>query len=70
MHKEDDRYKKQHDRVELNHTSLYWGTNGRYYWKDSSLDNRYCNRYSCDWFNQYFLLWFIFRIRFIPVIIG
>jgi len=43
------------------------GTNGRYYWKDSSLDNRYCNWYSCDWFNRYFLLWFIFRIGFIPV---
>ncbi|CAN6587745.1 unnamed protein product [Malus baccata var. baccata] len=56
--------------VELNRTSLYWGTNGRYYWKDSSLDNRYCSRYSCDRFNRYFLLWFIFRIRFIPVIIG
>ena len=46
------------------------GINGRYYWKDSSLDNRYCSRYSCDRFNRYFLLWFIFRIRFIPVIIG
>ena len=46
------------------------GINGRYYWKDSSLDNRYCNRYSCDWFNRYFLLWFIFWIRFIPLVIG
>ncbi|GER57431.1 NAD(P)H-quinone oxidoreductase subunit 2 B [Striga asiatica] len=55
--------------VELNRTSLYWGlllifhdhlmklegsgVNGRYYWKDSSLDNRYCNWYSCDRFNRY-----------------
>ncbi|RXH84269.1 hypothetical protein DVH24_027168 [Malus domestica] len=38
--------------VELNRTSLYWGTNGRYYWKDSSLDNRYYSRYSCDRFNR------------------
>ena len=46
------------------------GINGWYYWKDSSLDNRYCNWYSCDRFNWYFLLWFIFRIGFIPVVIG
>ncbi|KAF7849089.1 hypothetical protein BT93_L1255 [Corymbia citriodora subsp. variegata] len=45
------------------------GINGRYYWKDSSLDNRYCNGYSCDWFNRYFLLWFILRVGFISVII-
>ncbi|EPS74273.1 hypothetical protein M569_00483, partial [Genlisea aurea] len=45
------------------------GINGRHYWKDSSLDNRYCNWYSCDWLNRYFLLWVIFRIRFIPVVI-
>ena len=45
------------------------GINGRYYWKDSSLDNRYCNWYSCDRFNWYFLLWFIFRIGLIPVVI-
>ncbi|QCD93797.1 hypothetical protein DEO72_LG5g1873 [Vigna unguiculata] len=38
------------------------GINGRYYWKNSSLDNRYCNWYYCDRFNWYFLLWFIFRI--------
>ncbi|KAL3648504.1 hypothetical protein CASFOL_007928 [Castilleja foliolosa] len=38
------------------------GINGRYYWKDSSLDNRYCSWYSCDRLNRYFLLWFIFRI--------
>src|ERR1017187_7511040 len=25
-------------------------SNGRNYWKDSSLANRYCNRYSCDRF--------------------
>ncbi|EFH63110.1 hypothetical protein ARALYDRAFT_893949 [Arabidopsis lyrata subsp. lyrata] len=36
----------------------------------SSLGNRYCSWYSCDRFNRYFLLWFIFRIRFIPVEIG
>lgn len=46
------------------------GVNGRYYWKDSSLDNRYCNWSSCNRFNRYFLLWFIFRIGFIPVVIG
>ena len=45
------------------------GVNGRYYWKDSSLDNRYCSWYSCNRFNRYFLLWFIFRIGFIPVVI-
>ncbi|KAK7239875.1 hypothetical protein RIF29_43242 [Crotalaria pallida] len=44
------------------------GINGRYYWKDSSLDNRYCNWYYCDRFNWYFLLWFIFRIGLIPVV--
>ncbi|KAK6923595.1 Photosystem II cytochrome b559, alpha subunit, lumenal region [Dillenia turbinata] len=43
--------------------------NGRYYWKDSSLANRYCNWHSCDRFNRYFLLWFIFRVGFIPVVI-
>ena len=46
------------------------GINGRYYWKDSSLDNRYCNWYSRDRFNWYFLLWFVFRIGIIPVVIG
>ncbi|KAH7575901.1 hypothetical protein JRO89_XS02G0249100 [Xanthoceras sorbifolium] len=46
------------------------GINGRYYWKDSSLDNRYCNWYYCNWFNRHFLLWFIFRIGFVLVIIG
>lgn len=45
------------------------GINGRYYWKDSSLDNRYCNWYYCDRFNWYFLLWFIFRIGLISVVI-
>lgn len=46
------------------------GINGRYYWKDSSLDNRYCNWYCRNWFSWYFLLWFIFRIGIIPVVIG
>lgn len=46
------------------------GINGRYYWKDSSLDNRYCNWYYCDRFNWYFFLWFVFRIGIIPVGIG
>ncbi|KAK7370743.1 hypothetical protein VNO78_37297 [Psophocarpus tetragonolobus] len=63
--------------VELNRTSLYWGLllifesgiNGRYYWKNSSLDNRYCNWYYCDRFNWYFLLWFVFRIGLISVVI-
>ena len=45
------------------------GINGRYYWKDSPLDNRNCNWYSCDRFNRHFLLWFIFRIRFVLVVI-
>ena len=39
------------------------------YWKDSSLADRYCNWYSCDRFNRSFLLRFIFRIGFIPVVI-
>ncbi|KAK8665293.1 hypothetical protein V6N13_005464 [Hibiscus sabdariffa] len=29
------------------------GINGRYYWKDSSLDNRYGNWYSRDRFNRH-----------------
>ncbi|KAF6165024.1 hypothetical protein GIB67_010880 [Kingdonia uniflora] len=43
--------------------------NGRYYWKDSSLADRYCSWYSCDRFSRCFLLWFIFWIGFIPVVI-
>ena len=39
------------------------------YWKDSSLADRYCHWYSCDRFNRSFLLRFIFRIGFIPVVI-
>ena len=46
------------------------GINGRYYWKDSSLDNRYCSWYCCDRFTWYFLLWFVFRIGIIPVVVG
>ncbi|KAI7754679.1 hypothetical protein M8C21_017318, partial [Ambrosia artemisiifolia] len=42
------------------------GVNGRYYWKNSSLDNRYCSWYSCDRFSRRFLLWFIFQIGFNP----
>lgn len=44
--------------------------NGRYYWKDSSLANRYFNWYSCYRFNRSFLLRFIFWIRFIFIVIG
>lgn len=60
--------------VYVSSTNTWWnvegsGVNGRYYWKDSSLDNRYRNWYSCDRFNRCFLLWFIFRIGFIPLVI-
>nr|YP_010913078.1 photosystem II protein J [Tillandsia parryi]WIL89267.1 photosystem II protein J [Tillandsia parryi] len=44
--------------------------NGRYYWKDSSLADRYCNWYSCDRFNRCFLLRFIFWVGFISLVIG
>lgn len=44
--------------------------NGRYYWKNSSLADRYCNRYSCYWFNRCFLLRFVFWIGFISIVIG
>ena len=61
--------------VYVSSTTTWWnveesGVNGRYYWKDSSLADRYCNWYSCDWFNGYFLLRFIFRIGLIPIVIG
>ncbi|KAJ6812453.1 photosystem II protein V [Iris pallida] len=41
--------------------------NGRYYWKDSFLVDRYCSWYSCDQFSRYFLLRFIFRVGFISI---
>ena len=44
--------------------------NGRYYWKNSSLADRYCNWYSCNWFNRCFLLQFVFWIGFISLVIG
>eukprot|EP01018_Ginkgo_biloba_P001279 Gb_23104 [translate_table: standard] len=42
--------------------------NGRYHWKGPSLADKYCNWYSCDWFNGYLFLRFIFWIRVIPIV--